>query len=187
LPASPPATPAPADERVASAGPDRCYGIEIEDMQHKSSLNAAELNCLRDTLGGKRGADAVEVQIAALAMYNTRSSGWQHSVDSALKRSSLKNSPLLNFAGIKPAYDKGRYSSVLRRATRVWKNLGKGYQLSKEDRGFLLEFSCRSAGQLGLGGKPARDGLDWCERWLDHLERRGQDTTAALDLIDQLE
>jgi hypothetical protein len=76
---------------------------------------------------------------------------------------------------------------VLSRAKRVWKNLGKGYQLPSKDRGFLLEFACRSAGQLALGGKPPNDGLDWCERWLDHAERAGQDTTVALDLIDKLE
>jgi hypothetical protein len=138
-------------------------------------------------LSGKRQASDPEVQIAALVMFNTRSSGWPNSVDFALKRSGLKNSPLLNLAGIKPAYDKGRYGTVLNRAKRVWKNLDKGYQLSSKDRGFVLEFACRSAGQLALGGKPANRGLDWCERWLDHAERAGQDTTVALDLIDKLE
>ena len=76
---------------------------------------------------------------------------------------------------------------MLSRAKRVWKNLGKGYQLSSKDRGYLLEFSCRSAGQLALGGKPPNDGLEWCERWLDHAERAGQNTSVALDLIDKLE
>jgi hypothetical protein len=177
----------PPDERLASAGADPCRGIAIDGLQNKSSLAAAELNCLRDTLTGKRQATDPEVQVAALAMFNTRSSGWPKSVDFALKRSGLKNSPLLNFAGIKPAYDKGRYGTVLSRSKRVWKNLGKGYQLSSTDRGFLLEFACRSAGQLALGGKPPNDGLDWCERWLDHAERAGQSTTVALDLIDKLE
>ncbi len=178
---------ASSDERLASAGTDRCQGITIDGLQNKSSLGAGELNCIRDTLSGERQATDPEVQVAALAMFNTRSSGWPKSVDFALKRSGLKNSPLLNFAGIKPAYDKGRYSTVLSRAKRVWKNLGKGYQLSSTDRGYLLEFSCRSAGQLALGGKPPNDGLDWCERWLDHAERAGQNTTVALDLIDKLE
>ena len=181
-------TPAPpSDERLASVDTDRCQGIAIDGLQNKSSLGAAELNCLRDTLSEKRQGTDPEVQVAALAMFNTRSSGWPKAVDFALKRSGLKNSPLLNFAGIKPAYDKGRYSTVLSRAKRVWKNLGKGYQLSSKDRGFLLEFACRSAGQLALGGKPPNDGLDWCERWLDHAERAGQDTTVALDMIDKLE
>jgi hypothetical protein len=176
-----------SDERLASAGTDSCQGIAIDGLQNKSILRAGDLNCVRDTLSGKRQATDPEVQVAALAMFNTRSSGWPASVDFALKRPALKNSPLLNFAGIKPAYDKGRYSTVLIRAKRVWQNLGKGYQLSSKDRGFLLEFSCRSAGQLALGGKPPNDGLDWCERWLDHAERAGQNTTVALDLIDKLE
>jgi len=175
------------DSRIASAGPDSCAGVQFDGIQNKGSLSSSELNCLRDTVAGKRSTDDVEVQLAALALHNTRSSGWQKSVEKALKRSGLKNSPLLNFAAIKPAYDRGRYSTVLSRARKVWRNIGKGYQLDRKDRGFVVEYSCRAAGQLALGGKPANDGLDWCERWLDHAERSGQGTTAILDLIDQLE
>ena len=190
-PPSPP-TPAPRpesveDSRVASAGPDPCVGVQFEGIENKRSLNSTELSCLRDTVAGKRETDDVEVQVAALALHNTRSSGWQKSVEKALKRSGLKNSPLLNFAAIKPAYDRGRYKAVLKRARKVWRNIGKGYQLDRNDRGFLVEYSCRAAGQLALSGEPANDGLDWCERWLDHAERSGQGTAAILDLIDQLE
>jgi hypothetical protein len=128
-----------------------------------------------------------EVQVAALEAFNKRERGWKKSVGRALQRPGLKNSPLLNFAGISPAYNSGRYSLVLHRARIVWKNLGKGYQLGSKERGFLLEYSCRSAGQLALGGKPANDGLDWCERWLDHAERSGQSTVEAQNLIDELE
>ena len=98
----------------------------------------------------------------------------------------MKNSPRLNFAGLKSAYDRGAYSTVLKRARVVKRNLGKGYQI---DRGFLFSTACRAANQLNLKGSPPADGLDWCEGWLDFAENAGDsgDAAKAQDIIDQLE
>jgi hypothetical protein len=127
------------------------------------------------------------VQTAAVALYNAKATGWQAAVEAALSRGALANAPMLNFAGIKPAYDRGGYADVLVRARNVWKNLDKGYQLPGGDRSFLVEFACRSAGQLALQGKRPSDGLDWCERWRDRAGKAGQPTQEIEDLVRQVE
>lgn len=129
---------------------------------------------------------SARTQEDVIALYNSRAAGWQEAVDSALKQNSMKNSPLLNFAGLKSAYDRGAYSTVLKRARVVKRNLGKGYQI---DRGFLFSTACRAANQLNLKGSAPSDGLDWCEGWLDFAESAGKsgDAAKAQDIIDQLE
>ena len=183
------ATPAPTPEpvAVATSGDDPCGTIEVLSLEGKGSLSPAETVCLQATAEGRRSAPDPEIQVAAVTLYNTRAGGWPAAVEAALKRPALKNAPALSFAGIKPAYDQGRYSTVLRRTRTVWRNLDKGYQLSGSDKTFVTEFACRSAGQLALSGNPPDDGLDWCERWLDRAERAGQDTGPIENLIDQLE
>jgi len=143
--------------------------------------------CLVDVAMGSTSASDPDRQIAAITLYNDRSSGWPSAVEAALKRPALKNAPPLNFAGIKPAYDHGRYATVVARANNVWRNLDKGYQLSGSDKTFLSEFACRASGQLALQGKDSANGLDWCERWLSRASKDGQDTGPIQDLIDQLE
>lgn len=181
---APTSDPTPAPTGGSS---DSCEGIVVKALENKTSLTPAETVCLQATAEGRTSASDPDVQIAAITLFNNRSGGWKGSVEAALKRPALGNAPPLNFAGIKPAYDQGRYSTVLKRARTVWRNLDKGYQLSGKDRTFVVEFACRSAGQLALSGNPPDDGLDWCERWLDVAQRAGSDTGPIEDLISQIE
>ncbi len=179
-----PATTTP--EPVASRG-DRCGGYDVTALEGKASLTPEETVCLQDTALGRRTAPDPEVQVAAVALYNQRVPGWPSAVEAALGKPSLANAPALNFAGIKPAYDRGRYSTVMKRAGTIWRNLDKGYQLTSSDRSFVCEFSCRSSAQLALSGKDPGDGITWCERWYDLAQRAGKPTDPIQDLIDQLE
>jgi len=170
-----------------TSGDDVCGGIVVKSLEGSSSLSPAETVCLQATAEGRTSATDPDVQVAAITLFNNRAGGWKGAVEAALKRPALGNAPPLNFAGIKPAYDQGRYSTVLKRSRTVWRNLDKGYQLSGKDRGFVVEFACRSAGQLALSGNPPDDGLDWCERWLDVAQRSGGAVGPIEDLISQLE
>lgn len=182
-PAPPPeATPEP----VAAAG-GGCEGVTPGELEKAASLQPKEILCLSDIAKGVLAASDADRQVAAIALYNHKASGWPAAVEAALKRPNLRNAPALNFAGIKPAYDGGQYGTVVSRADRVWKNLGKGYQLSGQDKSFLVEFACRAAGQLALQGDAPGSGLDWCERWYARASKAGQDTGPIQDLIDQLE
>ncbi len=185
-PSTPPTVVPEAPKSTGKASPN-CAGLSIEGMEKKATLSAKEASCAMDTAKGTTNASDAVVQTAAIALYNTKASGWASAVEAALGRSALSNAPPLNFAGIKPAYDKSRYGTVLQRSRKVWRNLGKGYQLTGSDKDFLVEYSCRSAGQLALSGKPPSDGIDWCERWLDRAERSGGSVDEVEDLIRQLE
>lgn len=182
-------TPAPAPDPTpaAPAEPVATASCDVMALEDATSLSAADVACLQGVATGAMGASDPERQVAAITLYNRRAAGWGPAVEAALSRPALANAPLLNFAAIKPAYDARRYGDVLARSRTVWRNLGKGYQLGGADKTFLVEFACRSAGQLALGGKPPTDGLDWCERWLERAESAGQDTAAAEALIEQLE
>lgn len=180
--------PAPTAAVPASSGQDDpCGSMAVLSLESKTSLSPGETVCLQATADGRRSAPDPEIQVAAVTLFNNRAGGWPAAVEAALKRPALENAPSLSFAGIKPAYDQGRYSTVLSRTRNVWRNLDKGYQLSGSDRTFVTEFACRSAGQLALSGNPPDDGLDWCERWLDRAQRAGQPTGPIDDLISQLE
>lgn len=176
----------PTPEQLASLS-GACRGLSIASLEKRSRHSSVELRCLLDTAHGRTGAGDADVQIAAITVANAKSKGWAKAVEAALKRGALGNAPQLNFAGIGPAYSGKRYSTALKRARIVWKNRGKGYQLSARDLTYVVEYACRSAGQLALSGKPSGDGLDWCERWLDRAERAGQPTGAIEDLIRQVE
>ena len=180
-------TPEPSTPAVVATGGDQCAGFQVSALQGKGSLTPEETVCLQDTAHGRRSAADPDVQVAAVTLYNKRISGWPSAVEAALGRPSLGNAPALNFAGIKPAYDAGRYSTVMKRSKSVWRNLDKGYQLSSSDRSFVAEFACRSSAQLALSGKDPGDGITWCERWYDLADRAGKSTDAIQDLIDQLE
>ena len=182
--ATPEPTPDPTPEPIASAS---CAGMTIASLESKAKHTGAEQTCLTETAHGRTGAGDADVQIAAITLANTKAPGWAKAVTAALKRGSLSNAPQLNFAGIGPAYSGKQYATVLKRARVVWNNRGKGYQLSGTDLTYVVEYACRSAGQLALSGKPASDGLDWCERWLDRAERAGQATGPIEDLIRQVE
>ncbi len=194
--ATPEATPQPTPppqktpEPVAAAGgsASACGGMDITALGNKASLSAGELSCLKAVAAAGSGYSDPDVQTAAVSLFNAKASGWPKSVEAALKRGGLKNAPRLNFAGVKPAYDGGRYSTVLSRSRKVWSGLKSGLALSSKERAFVAEYACRSAGQLVLSGKSApNDGLDWCERWLDLAERSGGSTAEIEDLIEQVE
>ena len=185
-PAPEPVTEA-VSEPVAVASGDGCEGVSASELEKASSLSPADLLCLADIAQGTVTSSDTDRQIAAVALYNRKASGWPAAVEAALTRPSLRNAPALNFAGIKTAYDRGRYGTVVARADVVWRNLDKGYQLSAGDKTFLTEFACRSAGQLALQGDSPGSGLDWCERWFARASKAGADTGPIQDLIDQLE
>lgn len=178
-----PARPTPREDVGGAA----CAGMSISALHGKASHTPEEIVCLQDTARGRLGASDPEVQEAAVTLYNHRASGWADAVEAALSRPSLANAPALNFAGLKPAYDGGRYSVVMRRASTVWSNLDKGYSLSSGDRSFVAQFACRSATQLALSGKDPGDGATWCDRWMDLARRAGEPTDPIQDLLDQLE
>jgi hypothetical protein len=186
----PPPTPTPVsvtEETIATSSSNACAGVTISALESKGKLTDGETRCAMDAAMGRAGVSSSDVQSAAIALRNSRAKGWQDAVEAALKQGSNGNAPLLNFAGIEPAYNGKRYTTVLKRARIVWQNRGKGYQFGAKDLDFIVEFSCRSAGQLALAGKPADDGLDWCERWLDRAEGAGKPTQEIEDLIRQVE
>ena len=164
-----------------------CKGIDIAALEHKGALSGPDKACLMDAARGKVGATDPNIQIAVITLYNQKVPGWQKAVEAALSRKNLTNAPNLNLAGIKPAYDGKRYSTVIKRSDVVWRNLNKGYALSAEQRTFLAEFACRSALQLSLMQKPNSRGFDWCERWRSRLSKSGAPTSEVDDIIDQLE
>jgi len=179
----------PKQEKVAAVPSDRgsCDGIDISALEQRSDLSGAERKCLMDASTGKADVSSPEVQVAAITLYNTKSSGWKKAVESALKQKNLKNAPQLNFAGIKTAYDSNKYSRVIRRSTVVWKNRGKGYQLSAKDLTFVTEFACRSALQLHLMQRSDPAGFVWCERWQSRLSKSGDPTAEVDDILYHLE
>ncbi|HCP48509.1 MAG TPA: hypothetical protein DIU15_20900 [Deltaproteobacteria bacterium] len=173
--------------KAVASGGGECAGLQIAGMEQKASLSKSEVSCLLAAATGQVSASDADRQTAAVALYNAKVSGWPKAVEAALSQPSLRNAPALNFAGLKPAYDAGRYSTVLQRADRVWTNFKrKGYQLSASDKTFVLEYSCRSAFQLHQTGKTPEKGVEWCEGWLDRLERAGADMSQAQDIYDQL-
>jgi hypothetical protein len=176
------------DSGAESAGAaDRCAGIRIEELRGLPSLSAAQVACLRDTAHSRRDASDPDAQEAAVLLFNHRTSGWQVAVEAALGRPGLGKAPALAFAGIKPAYDGGRYSTVVRRARTVWANLDKGYDLSTADVSFVAEHGCRASAQVALSGGDADEGFTWCERWLDLAEQSGADTAPIQDILEQIE
>ena len=191
-------TPAPVDPAPVDPAPvalregsdsvaDRCAGIRIEELRGLASLGAAQVACLQDTAHSRRDASDPDAQEAAVLLFNHRTTGWQAAVEAALGRPGLGKAPALSFAGIKPAYDGGRYSVVTRRARVVWANLDKGYDLSTADVSFVAEHACRASAQVALSGGDADEGLTWCERWFDLAEQVGAPTAPIQDIIDQLE
>ncbi len=182
-----PEPPTPAAEPVAAASSSGCDRASASELEKAASLTPSDLLCLADIALGSVDSSDADRQIAAIALYNRKASGWQKAVEAVLKRPSLKNAPALNFAGIKTAYDRGSYPAVVARANVVWRNLDKGYQLSASDKTFLTEFACRAAGQSALQGSAPGSGLDWCERWMARASKAGTDTGPIQDLIDQLE
>ena len=171
----------------STAPGDRCTGFDLAGLRGVTALSAAQVTCLQDTALGRQAASDPDVQEAAVTLYNRRVSDWPAAVEAALARPALANAAALNFAGIKPAYDGGRYAAVVRRATIVWTNLDKGYALSSEDVSFVAEHGCRASAQLAMGGALADDGVAWCDRWLLLTRRTGQPTGPAQDLLDELE
>ena len=189
---TPSPTPTPPAVAVVDPTPppgnsQACKGITISSLESKPKLSGSEITCATDAAHGRAGVSSSDVQSAAIALRNQRAKGWADAVEAALKQGSNGNAPLLNFAGIEHAYNQRRYVTVLRRARVVWQNRGKGYQFTDKDLDFIVEFSCRSAGQLALAGKPSDAGLDWCERWLDRAESAGKPTQQIEDLIRQVE
>ena len=178
-----------AEAKVAAVAAESsaCDGIDIGSLEQRSQISAAEKTCLMDAAMGKTGSTEPEIQVAVISLYNTRSSGWKKAVEASLKRKNLRNAPNLNFAGIKPAYDGSRYSTVIRRSNIVWRNLKKGYSLTPEHLTFVTEYACRSGLQLHLLQKPDPNGLDWCERWRSRLSKAGSSTAEVDDILDQLE
>jgi hypothetical protein len=175
---------------VAVAEPaagDRCAGIDVADLRSLPGLTGAQVACLEDTAHGRRAASDPDTQEAAITLFNRRASGWPAAVEAALARPALANAPALAFAGVKPAYDSGRYGAVVRRAGTVWVNLDKGYDLSSKDVSYVAEFACRSSAQLALSGGDEEEGITWCERWYELAEQTGASTAPIQDLLDRLE
>ena len=172
---------------MAPADRGACTGIDISSLANSSSISGGEKDCLMAAATGKADVSDPEVQVAAITLYNTKSSGWEKAVEKALKQRNVGNSPLLNFAGIKTAYDGRKYARVVKRSTIVWRNLKKGYNLSANDMTFVTEFACRSALQLHLMQRPDPAGFTWCERWQSRLSKAGGSTGEVDDILDQLE
>ena len=182
--------PAPA---ASSAGASACAAVGDDAaaiVNGGTPYAAQELTCLR-YLALEKDPLAVEeftaMQVAAIGLYNTKDERWQKAVEHALSYSELRHAPNLNFAGLKPAYDRGRYSTVISRANVVWNNLDKGYQLDDDDRTFVAEFACRSGVQLHMGGAVSADHDRWCRIWVDRLSREGKPTDEAQSLLEQVE
>ena len=186
----PDAGPAPA---ASSAGASACAAVGDDAaaiVNGGTPYAAQELTCLR-YLALEKDPLAVEeftaMQVAAVGLYNAKDERWQKAVEHALSYSELRHSPNLNFAGLKPAYDRGKYSTVISRANVVWNNLDKGYRLDDDDRTFVSEFACRSGVQLHMGGTVSADHDRWCRIWVDRLSREGKPTDEAQGLLEQVE
>jgi len=132
-------------------------------------------------------AHFTEIQVAAVGLYNAKDAQWQPAIERALSYSELRNAPNLNFAGIKPAYDRGAYGSVLSRSNVVWSNLDKGYRLSAADRTFVAEFACRAGVQRHMQGNVSADHERWCLVWTQRLQHEGKDASEAQRLLEQVE
>jgi serine/threonine protein kinase len=176
------------DSRVPpETGADRCAGVRVEELRGLSSLSTTQTGCLEDTAHDRRHASDPDVQEAPVLLFNHRAPGWPTAVEAALGRPSLANAPALAFAGLKPAYDAGRYSAVTRRARTVWVNLDKGYDLSTADVSFVAEHACRASVQVVLSGGDPDEGVTWCGRWAELAEQAGAQTAPIQDILDQLE
>jgi len=185
--APPPVEPVQEEVAAVSVNSGSCKGIDIPSLEQRSALSGAQKTCLMDAAMGKASASDPHIQVAVIALYNTRSAGWKKAVEAALSRKNLRNAPNLNFAGIKPAYDSNRYGTVIARGNIVWRNLKKGYALTAEHLTFVTEYSCRSGLQLHLMQKPSDNAFEWCERWRSRLSKAGGSTAEADDILDQLE
>ncbi len=131
--------------------------------------------------------DPVELQLAAIAMYNNGEAGWEEAVEAALAHPELANAPNLCFAGIQPAYVQERYAVVLGRAEVVWANLDKGYLKGAGQVTSVCEYACRAGFQQHMLGQGSADGELWCRRWAGRLEREGASTAEAEELLAQME
>lgn len=183
-------TPPPPDP-VAASWPASCGGHDVRRVaQRGQPFTDGELGCLRDVALIHEPLeidDFTAIQEATIGLVNARDGDWQQAVERSLSYSELHNSPNLNFAGITPAYNQGRYSTVIRRANCVWSNLDKGYAISASDRTFVAEFACRSGVQLHMEGQISPDHERWCRIWTERLEHEGKDATEARGLLDQVE
>lgn len=179
-------TEAPAADR-----PPTCGGIDLRAVaQRGTPFSSEELSCLRDValdLEPLEVDDFTDMQMATIGLVNARDGRWQKAVERSLSYSELRNSPTLNFAGITPAYNDGRYAAVLDRADSVWANLDKGYRLSARDRTFVAEYACRAGVQLHMEGQLSPRHERWCRIWVDRLEHEGGDATEARSLLQQVE
>ena len=177
---------------ASPSGPDPCASVPDVSVavSSGSSLDGDALACVRylalehDPLEVE---DFTRMQVAAVGLYNVRDAQWSTGVERALSYSELRNSPNLNFAGLKPAYDRGSYGAVIARANVVWNNLDKGYRLSDDDCTFVAEFACRAGVQRHMAGTTSADHDRWCRIWADRLEREGKDATVAQELLQQVE
>ena len=176
---------------AGASRPVACDGVDVRGVsQRGTELSASELACLRGiALDHEPLAidDFTDLQMAAIGLVNARDAGWQQAVERSLSYSELRNSPTLNFAGITPAYNDGRYPVVLNRANSVWSNLDKGYRLSAQDRTFVAEYACRAGVQLHMQGQLSADHERWCRIWVDRLEHEGGDATEAQGLLEQVQ
>jgi len=175
---------------VSNDRPTSCAGLNLEVVAQKGQLSGSETTCLRDMALKYEPlavSDFTAIQVAVLGLYNARDPQWQSAVERALSYSELQYSPRLNFAGLKPAYDQGRYGTVVRRANTVWTNLDKGLRLTAADRTFVSEFACRAGVQLHLQGQTSDDPERWCSIWVDRLEHEGSDASEARSLLEQVE
>ena len=190
-PATESPTPPPPPQLTATSWPTSCAAHDVRRVAKRGQpFTDGELGCIRDVALDHEPLeidDFTAIQEATIGLVNSRDASWQQAVERSLSYSELRNSPNLNFAGITPAYNDGRYSTVIRRANCVWSNLDKGYAISAADRTFVAEFACRSGVQLHMQGQISPDHERWCRIWVDRLEHEGKDTTEARGLLDQVE
>ena len=181
----------PGPAAVAPSGSTACKDIDLRGVGSRGApYNDGELACFRDTALNLEPLDVSEftdIQVAAIGLYNVKDRQWQKGVERALSYSELLNAPNLNFAGIKPAYDQGRYSTVVKRCNVVWNNLDKGYRLSNSDRTYVAEFACRAGVQNHMQGTISADHERWCRIWTERLAHEGADATEAQRLLEQVE
>jgi len=184
-----PASPsAPRDGASSAEGrPEVCDGIDVRGAARPGSEpSGPELDCLRGLALDHEPLTSDEftnLQVATIGLVNARQEGWQRAIERSLSYPQLRSSPPLNFAGIEPAYDEGRYPTVLQRANIVWAHLDGGYRLSVEDRTRVAEYACRAGVQLHLQGQRSTDPERWCQIWVERLEQEGGDASEARDLL----
>jgi len=171
--------------------PAACSGIDVRVVsQRGTALSSSELACLRGVALDHAPLaidDFTDLQMATIGLVNARDAQWPQAVERSLSYSELRNSPTLNFAGITPAFNEGRYPAVLQRANSVWSNLDKGYRLSAADRTFVAEYACRAGVQLHMQGQLSDDHERWCRIWVDRLQHEGGDASEALGLLERVE